>query len=175
MNKFLCRPLNIGLLTALLIGLDQITKYLAVRCLKGQAPLVIWKGVFELQYLENQGAAFGMLQGQRTFFLLGGLAVLAGAFYLFKYMSKDARFWPVRLLAVAVLAGAWGNMIDRLRLSYVVDFFYFKLIDFPIFNVADIYVSVAVAVFAVLLFFVYSDEELEGLFPGRNKKKENPS
>ena len=64
-------------------------------------------------------------------------------------------------LLVLIFSGAIGNMIDRIRLSYVVDFFYFVLIDFPIFNMADIYVSVACVLLAVLLLFVYKDEDLE--------------
>lgn len=169
MNKFLCRPLGIGFLTTLLIWLDQFTKSLAVRFLKDQEPFVIWDGVFELHYLENRGAAFGMLQGKQTFFMLIALAVLVGVVFLFVRMSKEPKYWPVRLIAVFVLAGAWGNMIDRVRFSYVVDFFYFKLIDFPIFNVADIYVSVGVAVLALLIFFYYKDEDLERLLPGKEK------
>jgi len=170
-NKILCRPWGIILITLLLVLLDQITKGLAVRFLKDQEPFVIWEGVFELHYLENRGAAFGMLQGQRTFFLIIGVAVFAGALYLFRHMSEDTRFWPLRLIAVGILAGAWGNMLDRLRLSYVVDFFYFKLIDFPIFNVADIYVSMGTAALVALILFYYKDEELNHLLDRRKKRK----
>lgn len=170
MNKLLCRPWGIILLTLLLVVLDQITKGLAVQFLKNREPFVIWDGVFELHYLENHGAAFGMLQGQQTFFLIIGIVVFVAVIYLFRHMSENARFWPLRLIAVFILAGAWGNMIDRLRLSYVVDFFYFKLIDFPIFNVADIYVSVSTAVLILLILFYYKDEELNQLL-SRNKRK----
>ena len=171
MNKFLCRPWGIALLTVLLVVLDQWTKVLAVAGLKDQEPFVIWDGVFELRYLENRGAAFGMLQGQQTFFLIIGVVVFAAVVYLFMRMSKDQIFWPVRLIAVCILAGAWGNMIDRITLSYVVDFFYFKLIDFPIFNVADIYVSVGTAVLAVLILFYYKDEDLERMLPKKERKE----
>ena len=172
MNRFLCRPWGIALLTILLVVLDQATKGLAVRFLKGQPPFVLLDGVFEFRYLENRGAAFGMLQGQRAFFLTIGIAVFLGALYFFRYMSESARFWPLRLIAVGVLAGAWGNMIDRLRLSYVVDFFYFKLIDFPIFNMADIYVSVGTAALIALMLFYYKEEEFDLLL---EKKKRGGS
>lgn len=172
MNRWLCKPWCIGIITLFLVGADQLTKVLAVRFLKGQDPFVLWDGVFELRYLENRGAAFGIFQGQRTFFLVMGLLVFAAGVFLFLHMSKEARFLPLRLVGIFVMAGAWGNMLDRLRLSYVVDFFYFKLIDFPVFNVADIYVSVAVAVFALLIFFFYTDEDLQKLFvknPGEER------
>lgn len=169
MNKYLCRPWVITLMTLLLIFFDQATKGLAVRFLKGQEPFVIWDGVFELRYLENRGAAFGMLQGHQAFFLFTGLLVFAAALYFFRHVSADRKFFPIRMIAVFILAGALGNMADRLRLSYVVDFFYFRLIDFPIFNVADIYVSVGTAVLAVLILFYYKEEELNCLLDGRKK------
>ncbi len=173
MNKYLCKPWFAAILTVILIGLDQWTKMLAVAFLKGKAPFVIWNGVFELRYLENRGAAFGMMQGQRTFFLIMGIIVFIAVVYLFSHMSKESRFWPIRLIAVFILAGAWGNMLDRMRLSYVVDFFYFKLIDFPIFNVADIYVSVGTAVLIVLILFYYKEEELNLLLKGRKGDKKS--
>ena len=169
MNKYLCRPWVITLMTLLLIFFDQATKGLAVRFLKGQEPFVIWDGVFELRYLENRGAAFGMLLGHQAFFLFTGLLVFAAALYFFRHVSADRKFFPIRMIAVFILAGALGNMADRLRLSYVVDFFYFRLIDFPIFNVADIYVSVGTAVLAVLILFYYKEEELNRLLDGRKK------
>jgi signal peptidase II len=172
MNKWLCNPVIAGIIAVLLVIVDQVSKWMAVCFLKDQEPFVIWDGVFELRYLENRGAAFGMLQGQRIFFLIIAVVVLVGVIWLFAHMSGEERYWPIRLIAIFVLAGAWGNMLDRLRLSYVVDFFYFKLINFPVFNVADIYVSVGVAVLAVLIFFYYKDEDLERLV---EKKKEQKS
>lgn len=173
MNKYLCKSWFVAVLTLILIGFDQWTKMLAVACLKDKDPFVIWNGVFELRYLENRGAAFGMMQGQRTFFLIMGIAVFIAVVYLFLHMSKENRFWPIRLIAVCILAGAWGNMLDRMRLSYVVDFFYFKLIDFPIFNVADIYVSVGTAILIVLILFYYKEEDLNLLLKGRKGDKKS--
>ena len=86
MNKQLCRPWVIAVLTVLLVALDQWTKYLAVLFLKDQDPFVIIDGVFELHYLENRGAAFGMMQGQRTFFLIMGIVVFIAVIYLFSHM-----------------------------------------------------------------------------------------
>jgi len=98
-----------------------------------------------------------------------GALEFAAALYFFRHVSADRKFFPIRMIAVFILAGALGNMADRLRLSYVVDFFYFRLIDFPIFNVADIYVSVGTAVLAVLILFYYKEEELNRLLDGRKK------
>lgn len=68
MNKWLYRPWSLGVTALLLILLDQVTKGLAVRFLKGQSPLVLWKGVFELRYLENRGRPLGCCRDSRYFF-----------------------------------------------------------------------------------------------------------
>lgn len=164
-----------GLISAvLLIVLDQWTKVLAVRHLKDQAPIVLWEGVFELNYLENRGAAFGMMQGQKTFFLICTAVVLVLLAIIYNRLPQNKRFHPLRVIGVMLVAGAIGNMIDRAMQSYVVDFFYFKLIDFPIFNVADCYVTVGAFVMAFLFLFYYKEEELDFLnFGKRDGRKEN--
>lgn len=139
---------------------DQVTKYLAVIYLKDKPPFVIWNQVFELTYLENRGAAFGLLQNRTIFFVITACVVFAIVIFLYIKIPKTSKYLPLRLCGIFVFAGAAGNLIDRIRLGYVVDFFYFKLIDFPIFNVADIYVTVGFAVLVVLILFVYKEEEL---------------
>lgn len=139
--------------------LDQVTKYLAVLYLKDQPAKVIIDGVFELRYLENRGAAFGMMQNMQLFFIAGAAAVSIIVVYLYLRMPYTARYCPIRACAVLLCAGAVGNMIDRIRLNYVIDFFYFRLIDFPVFNVADCYVVVACVVFAVLILFYYREDD----------------
>lgn len=154
----------------LLIIFDQWTKSLAVANLMNQEPFVIIPEVFQLRYLENRGAAFGMMQGQKAFFLITALiAVIAIAYAYFK-LPWEKRFHPLRAVGLFIAAGAVGNMIDRVMLGYVVDFFYFELIDFPIFNVADIYVTCATAVLAILILFYYKEEELDCLFPKKKEK-----
>ena len=155
------------LIAILLIGLgiifDQYTKYLAVINLK-DAPITIIDGVFELRYLENRGAAFGMLQNKQWFFLVIGVLLLIAAVILFFKLPRTKRVLPIHICMMFITSGAIGNMIDRIRLNYVIDFLYFKLIDFPIFNVADIYVSVSTFVLAALLLFYYKDDELDAFF-----------
>ncbi|RKJ00975.1 signal peptidase II [bacterium D16-54] len=146
-----------------LVLLDQYTKHLAVIHLKGQRPLVILQDVFELLYSENRGAAFGMLQGQQFFFFIIGILVLLAASYgMWRIPSwKDSHYCWLGFCIMLITAGAAGNMLDRVSQGYVVDFLYFVLIDFPIFNVADIYVTTATAVLLILLLFYYTEEDLE--------------
>ena len=146
--------------------LDQFTKYLAVKNLKGAEPHVIVKGVFQLEYLENRGAAFGLFQNQRFFFFLSVAVVCAAIVWYFLKAPMERKYLPLRACAVLIAAGAVGNFIDRIRLGYVVDFLYFKLIDFPIFNVADIYVTVSTALFIVLLCFYYKEEDIDRILHG---------
>ncbi len=154
---------------AVLVGLDQWTKALAVKHLMGQPPLVLIEGIFELTYLENRGAAFGMLQGRQTFFFLIAAVVVAAALFAVWRMPEEKKYFPLFLCAIGVVSGAVGNLIDRLLQGYVVDFFYFRLINFPVFNVADCYVTISAAALILLFLFYYKDSDLEP-FSLRQKK-----
>ena len=142
------------------IGLDQFTKHLAVVHLKGQKPFVLIKGVFEFYYSENRGAAFGMLQGRQGFFFLIAAAVILAVLWAVYRMPAGKRYLPLMCSLFLLVSGAVGNMIDRLTQKYVVDFLYFKLIDCAIFNVADCFVTMGAILLAILILFVYKDEEL---------------
>lgn len=157
---------------SLLLLLDQYTKYLAIQRLKDNPAVVLIKGVLELNYLENRGSAFGMLQNQKFFILFIGFVFLAVIlFFLFK-LPGEKKFRPVHIFLAAVIAGGIGNMIDRFRFDYVVDFISFVLINFPIFNVADCYIVVSVIGLAVLFLFVYKEKDLEFLNFKQNKYRE---
>ncbi len=151
------------LVCILLIAADQFTKYLAVLHLKGQPAIRIIPDVLELNYLENRGAAFGMLQDQKVFFVFVAALIAAVITWILMIMPEGKKYRLPHILLVMVAAGAIGNMIDRLRLDYVVDFISFVLIHFPIFNVADIYVTTATFLIAVLILFYYKEEDLHFL------------
>ena len=162
--------LSMRALCSLLLA-DQYTKWLAISHLKGQKPFVIISRVLEFSYLENTGAAFSSFAGKQT--LLICLTTVVTLLLLWKYLTlpDGKRFVPMRLCMLLILSGAVGNLIDRVSRNYVVDFIYFVPIDFPKFNVADIYITVGVAVLAFLLFFRYSDEDMEALLSFRMQKK----
>ncbi|WP_249317296.1 signal peptidase II [Gehongia tenuis] len=131
------------LIAALIVGLDQLTKYLAVQYLMplpfGDLPL--WKNVFHLTYTENYGAAFGLMEGARPFFL--AITIIFVAVIIVYYFKNRKRTTRLFMLSLSFLVGgALGNFIDRLFQGYVVDFFYFKAINFAIFNVADMFVVI---------------------------------
>lgn len=134
----------------LLTGFDQFTKSLAVNHLKSQSSMVLIPGVFELSYLENRGAAWGMLENLQWIFVIFTLVILAALCYSYCRVPMEKKYKAFRVLAVVLASGAAGNAIDRIFSGYVVDFFYISLIDFPVFNVADCYVTVSLALFLLI-------------------------
>ena len=160
------------LIIAVLLVLDQFTKHLAVLRLKGQPAYVLIDGVLELQYLENRGSAFGMLQNQKFFILFVGAVFMAVIlFFMFK-LPETKKYNKVHILLSIIVAGGIGNMIDRVRFDFVVDFISFVLINYPIFNVADIYIVVATLVLFVLFVFVFKEQDLEFLSFKQNRYRE---
>ncbi len=171
--------------------LDQLTKYLAVLFLKGKEPFVLIRDVLELRYLENQSAAFGVdllsilqnlfhfsyfeehpeafLNFKMAFFVLLTLLVIAFFLWIYRRIPHNRHFGWANAVVIVFCAGAVGNGIDRLFYHYVIDFIYFKLIDFPIFNVADIYVTVSVFSLIILSFFYYKEADFEVIFPPKKK------
>lgn len=174
MNCFLKKNFkrNIGavLTLFLLLFLDQYTKKLAVTHLKGQPSFVIIDRVLEFSYLENTGAAFSSFSGRQTFLILLTSIVILIMIWKYLTLPSKKRFDGIRICLLFIVSGAVGNLIDRISQQYVVDFIYFVPIDFPKFNMADIYITVGIALLAVLLFFYYNDEEFETLFAIRSKR-----
>lgn len=145
---------------SLLVALDQWTKQLARTHLKpAGTPYVIWQGVFEFLYSENTGAVWGIMQGQTAFLTVVTVVILILLIYAYIRIPFQKCYAPVLCINLFIIAGAVGNFIDRLTNHYVTDFMYIRLINFPIFNVADMYVSIGAVVMLVLAFTVYREEE----------------
>lgn len=145
---------------AVLVLLDQLTKYWATHTLKGKSPIVLWNDIFEFQYLENRGIAFGLFQNKTIVFVIFTIIILAVLIYYYRLIPSSRRMLPLRISFVMLAAGAVGNLIDRVANTFVIDFLYFKLINFPIFNVADCYVTVSLVLLSCLILFYYKEEEL---------------
>lgn len=126
------------------IGLDQLTKYLVVHNIKNSGSLTIIKNVLRITYVENRGAAFGILQEQMWFFILITVVTLSVLFYMLIINYKHMSLWVIISLSM-VIGGTIGNFIDRWRLGYVVDFIslrFFNRYDFAVFNIADMLIVV---------------------------------
>lgn len=144
------------------VALDQYTKYLATTHLQNQSIPII-DGVFQLHLLPggNTGGAWGIFSGQ--LWLLIAISIIATIAIVIIYirMPKSKKYVPLRICLVSITIGAIGNLIDRILYGSVIDFLYFELINFPIFNVADIFASVATCALIVLLLFYYKEQDFD--------------
>jgi len=141
-----------ALAAAGIVAADQIVKYLVVSgiALHSQVPVI--EGLFHLTYVQNDGAAFSMLKGQQWLFALM-FAVLTVA-VIWEFWKKKMPFTGFdRWCIAAIWAGGLGNMIDRLRLGYVVDMIEVEFMNFPVFNVADCFLTCGC--FALLISLVF--------------------
>lgn len=138
-----------------LIGLDQISKFLAVKYLVNIGSIPIIKDIFHLTYVENRGAAFGMFQNNQMVFVFVALAAcIFGLYYLYKkqinLLGKSA--------IILIIAGAIGNLIDRVRLGFVVDYFDFRIVWNYVFNVADVFVVIGTILLCIYIIFFENDK-----------------
>jgi signal peptidase II len=120
--------------------MDQVSKYFAITHLKPIWSIELIKGIFNLTYAINTGAAFSILSGKQLFLILVTTAVTG---FLMYYLFKAIKENKSRILKVSlslIIGGALGNLLDRIRLNYVIDYFDFALINYPIFNLADVFV-----------------------------------
>ena len=160
--------------------LDQLSKRWALANLGDHEPVPLIPGVLEFLRIENRGAAFGILQGRMEFFYLITAVVAAGILYVIFKLPEERKFLPLLVTLAFLLAGAAGNLIDRAFRQSVVDFIYFKPIDFPVFNVADIYVTCSTFAMVLLILRFYDDEDFAFLSRKKNttmqeaEKEEQP-
>ena len=149
------------LIIMLLVFLDQYTKYLSVLYLKQKSDIYLIPGILHLHYLypENRGIAFGMMQGGIPLFVILTLALAGFIIFMMVRMPKTKHYRPLLAVCILILSGAFGNLIDRVLRRYVVDFIYFVPIDFPVFNLADVFVVTGCILLVILTLFFYKDEE----------------
>ncbi len=139
----------------LIILLDQFTKQVAVKYLKLGEPLILIENFLSFTYVENRGAAFGILQNKKIFFLIITVAVIFFVvFFLKKNFYHLSKLMKVSL--VMLIAGAVGNLIDRIRLGYVIDFISVRFSNgyyFPVFNVADSFIVISTILIVIMVLF----------------------
>ena len=132
-----------------IVGIDQLTKWLAVIYLQGEPSFPLWREVLHFTYVENTGMAFGMLKDHRwVFMVFSTVSIIALLVYLFRFRPQSR--W-MQIPMAMIVGGGIGNMIDRIFLGYVIDFIDFTLIDFAVFNIADSFVCVGAGILIVYL------------------------
>jgi signal peptidase II len=136
-----------------LIGIivDQLTKYWVVKTfsMEGET-LPIWSGVFHFTYVTNTGAAFSFFQDGVVWLRWLSLVVSLGLMYMAWFGPKQSI--KEQLAYGFILAGAMGNGIDRFLFGYVIDFLDFRLIQFPVFNLADVFINIGIVLLLVITF-----------------------
>ncbi len=170
MTKFLCADIGqtfrmdgvkmIFLMICFLVVLvDFFVKRWAEQILTKIETMPLWQNVFHLTYVENSGAAFGMFKnGRFVFIALTIIIVLGIIWFIIKNRKKDKL---LNLWLSFIAGGAVGNLIDRIWLGYVVDLFDFRFINFPVFNVADIFVCIGA--FLVVVYFLINDDKTKDI------------
>ena len=150
MNKNVLKFIVFFMASSALTLIDQLTKMLAYEKLYNKEPVSIIKDVLELVYVENRGAAFGILQV---------IVFIVIFVYIYK-INFTYHYIPFFIFLIFIFSGAVGNFIDRVKNKYVIDFIYFKPIDFPVFNFADICITIGCILLIFSLIFVYRGEDI---------------
>lgn len=168
------------LFIAVLIFLDQYTKHLATDKLMGKDAVDLISGVLQFTFVGNKGIAWGMLWDKINFVVI--LTTIISILLLFlifkidlrinfyiennveKLSSKIKTLKVLQIIFLVMFSGAVGNLIDRIRIGYVIDFIYIKLINFPVFNVADIFVTLSMVALIILCLFRIDENEIYDLF-----------
>lgn len=143
------------------VFLDQISKHFVVLYLKGQRPLTIIEGLLSFTYVENRGAAFGILQNRKLFFVAVTVVTLIILMYIFLRYYKYLNLWTISSLSM-IMGGTIGNFIDRMSLDYVVDFIslrFFNRYNFAVFNLADTFIVVG-AIMLMLYIMIFEPKKV---------------
>lgn len=145
---------------SILIIIDQAAKYFVLKNIMSIDTYPLIEGFFHLTYAKNIGAAFSILQGKQIFLIITTTIFTSFLlFYLFKTKTKKDTLW-FKISLSLIIGGAIGNLIDRIRLGYVIDFFDFRYINFAIFNTADSFVVVGTILLAIIILFGNTDNIL---------------
>ena len=144
--------LFMGLMAAGIVAADQVTKYLTVQKISLGGSVPVLEGVFHFTYVKNTGAAFSSFEGMQWLFAL--VFVLFTAGIVFEFATRKMGFTTLeRWCIAAIWAGGLGNMIDRVRLGYVVDMIQVDFVRFAVFNVADMFITCGCILLLVHLVF----------------------
>ena len=142
---------------AVLVIIDQIIKYFVSAYLQPVGSVSVIDNIFSLTYVENRGAAFGILQNARWVFIIATIAaIIAMVWYKIKFKPQGK---VINTSLCLLLSGALGNMIDRIFLGYVVDMLEVTFIDYPVFNVADCFVVAGAILLCIYILFIYKEPD----------------
>lgn len=158
------------IIIGILVALDQLTKSIITGNFALYESKPVINNVFSFTYIQNTGIAWGMFKGKINILLIITALIIILCSYMYYNISDEKGYIAAKICLIFIISGGIGNMIDRIKLGYVIDFLSFDLINFPVFNVADIYVTVFTILLFILILFKYSDEDFEKML-GKKRKK----
>ena len=165
------RPLISILIILVCVGIDQLTKLLAINNLRDLADEIpVINKVFGLYYVENKGISFSMLSSKMALIIIITSIIMLILIYVLIRTPKTKYFMPFSIVLSVIVGGAAGNMIDRIFRGFVIDFIMLDFINFPIFNVADIFVCVGLFILVILIIFKYKDKDFDFIIPKKGEK-----
>ena len=162
------RPIISILIIAALVGVDQLTKYLALVNLSAFGGVPVINGVLSLYYVENTGISFSLLSSKMLLIVIITVIILAAIVFVLIRTPKTAYYMPLSVILSVIVAGALGNLIDRIIRGFVIDFISLDIIHFPVFNVADICVCIGIFVLILLVIFKYKEDDFGFIFKGKS-------
>lgn len=166
------KNLVLGIFIILVLTLtDQLVKYFVQANMRVGETKALINDVFHITYVQNTGAAWSSFSGKIVFLLVITSILLILMIYAYIKLLVANKCKLLRIGGLFLISGACGNLIDRIARGYVVDMFDFRIINFPVFNVADIYVTCSIIFIIILFIFVIDEKELEAVFKPRNKSK----
>ncbi len=164
------------ILFVILIAIDQVSKFLVKTNMQQGVSKEIIPGLINFRYHKNDGAVWGILSGKISFLIILTVILMILLIYFYLKIPAGRHYSILKIIWVFIMAGAIGNFIDRISLRYVVDFIEFGFIDFPIFNIADSYLTVSCILLFILILFYYKDKDLDfidAMFSGKKKQTED--
>lgn len=164
------RPLISIIIIAILVVIDQLSKVIAYNTLATNGNVsTIKNAVFSLYYVENTGISFSMLNSKMVLIIVITTIILACLLYVLIKTPKTMYYMPFSVVLSVIIAGAIGNLYDRIFRGYVIDFIMLEFINFPVFNFADIFVCVGLIILVILIFVRYKDKDFEFIFRIKGK------
>ena len=177
MNKVLERYIIPVVSLIVMVALDQWTKLLTLKHVAGTDGFYIIDKILRIYFVKNEGMAWGMLQNKQIIFIIITPIVIAFLMMIYYRLPFEKKFILARICVLLLTGGAIGNLIDRifrgeLFHGYVVDMIYVEIIDFPVFNIADSFITVGFAMMIFSIFFVYKEKDFDLLFKRKKAAEE---
>ncbi len=155
----------------LLNVVDRLSKFAAVYFCENENFIII-KDAFEITYMQNTGGALGILNNQRFFFIFISVLFICLIIFFMLAMPDERKFNALHIWLSFILSGTIGNVADRIIYGYVIDIIYISKINFPVFNLSDVFMSMGTIFLVIIVLFRLKEKDFEFLNFKQNKYRE---